>query len=145
MRNILCTLVVLFCFSGCSNKPKVEERLESKTVDKTISTSNLNNKTDEKELSNAIKKGDVVKLFKKKEWNSEKQQWVKATKVAIFSDKRSLTDEHIIEVFPNDTKAEVTDIYEERLSSGSIWRVYKIKTKTSPSKEGWIADFNVEK
>lgn len=145
MRNILYTLVVWGLFIGCSNKPKVEERLEAKSVDKSISASNLNHKSDEKELSTIIKKGDVVKLFKKKEWNSEKQQWVKATKVAIYSDKRSLTDEHLIEVFPNDTKAEVIDIYEERLNSGSMWRVYKVKTKTSPSKDGWIADFNVEK
>ena len=146
MKNILFTLVTLVLFSGCNHKPKIEDNPGAKSADESISVSTLNNQKDEKELSTiAIKKGDIVKLIKKEEWDSEKQQWIKATKTSIFSDKRSLTDEHLIAIFPNGTEAEVTDIYEERLNNGTIWRVYKVKTKTNPSNEGWIADFNIVK
>lgn len=140
MKNILCTLVTLILFLGCSHKPKIEENSRTKSTNESTSVSTSNNETDKKELS-TVKKGDIVKLIKEKEWDSEKQQWVKAAKTSIFSDKRSLTDEHLTAIFPNGTEAEVTDIYEEQLNNGSIWRVYKVKTKTNPSKEGWIADF----
>lgn len=142
MKKILFFIPIIIVLTGCSNSPKAEASTkddEHFTEEKAINS----NETIEGELPNVFKKGDIVKLFKEEEWSVEQQQFVKAAKASIFSDKRSLTDEHLVATYPNGTQAEIIDLYEENLKDGSIWRVYKVKTKTSPSKEGWIADFDV--
>lgn len=142
MKRILFLTTIIYFSIENNNSWKTE--ITSIKEDVQIVTNVINNNvTIGKESTNIFKKGDIVRLFKKEEWSVKQRQMVKATKASIFSDKRSLTDEHLVATYPNGTKAKIIEVYEEKLRDNSIWRVYKVKTMTSPSKEGWIADFNV--
>lgn len=144
MRKIIFPLILILLCLGCSNSKKSGIKSISGSESFIVDTIS-GNKTIEKEKMHIFKKGDIVQLFKEEEWNAKQQKFVKTTKTSIFSNSRSLTEENLIATYPNGTQAEIIDIYEETLANGSIWRVYKVKTKTSPSKEGWIADFNLIK
>lgn len=89
-----------------------------------------------------IQKGDVVILNRKQEWNVQQQSMIEATKTQLFDDNRSLSEEHLVAEFKNGTKAEVIEVYEEQMTGGMIWRVYKVRVGNS---SGWVADFNVKK
>lgn len=90
--------------------------------------------------------GSKVTISKKEEWNIKERKFVPASSVPLSNSAREWTSENIIVRIPNNSKAEITDIHKEKLSNGSEFVRYKIRTTyKGKAYQGWINSDEIEK
>lgn len=87
-------------------------------------------------------KGDIVLLKRDKEWSLKEQNFIPATTTPISKNPRNFSEENIIKEVKNNQEAQITDIFEETMTGGHIWRVYKITIKKNKL-DGWVDEANI--
>ena len=78
------------------------------------------------------------KLFKDREWNRERREFIAANAVPISTSAREWGDNILVRI-PNNTPATIIDTYKETLSGGHVSVRHKVKVKyNGKTYEGWI-------
>lgn len=119
-------------WSRSTEKASIEKYKESYDIHKSYSDQ-INN--------NNIEINRVVSLNRKEQWDRNSQKFIKSTTAKMFDNPTNMGDEFLIKEFRNGTKAKVIDVFEKRLSGGSMWRSYKININGI---EGWVSEFDIE-
>lgn len=91
---------------------------------------------EEKEL---MKKGDVVALITKEEYDKKTKEFVPAKRTKISNSPSDFTN---CDYIPNGTEAKITDVFKKRLTSEYTWISYKVYI-AKIKKEVWVSEYCV--
>lgn len=92
-----------------------------------------------------LKKGTVVRLYKKTMWSRKQKKNVKAFEVPLSRSAEDWTKDFIIVNIPNGTSAKIIDVYTTKIA-GELFIRYKVETNYNGKKyTGWVHEDEVKK
>lgn len=89
-----------------------------------------------KNVKDLLKKGDVVVLNTKEEYDKTAKEFIPAKRTKISNNPSDFTN---CDYIPNGTEAKIVDIFKKRLTSEYAWISYKVYIPQI-KKEVWVSD-----